>query len=127
MQLIEARGDRKPIATKIKLTISTLKQSLQFQALAIKFWILIINLQYHDVKKLSQSFTDRQIAASYEGLLHREKEIQHTSLPVDLVIYERVIPLFMKALGAIGDPDFNPTPIPVNLDEQNRLIKRKQH
>ena len=72
MHLIEARGDRRPIATKIKLTISSLKQSLQFQALAIKFWILIINLQYHDVKKLSQSFADRQIAASYDGLLQSQ-------------------------------------------------------
>ena len=64
------------------------------------------------MKKLSQSFADRQIALNSDGSLHEEKEIQHTNLPVDLVIYERVIPLFMKALGAIGDPDFNPTPIP---------------
>ena len=75
MQLIEARGDRTPIATKIKLTISSLKQSQQFQALAIKFWILIINLQYHDVKKLSQNFADRQIAQSCDELLNKDKEL----------------------------------------------------
>ena len=39
--------------------ISSLKQSQQFQTLAIKFWILIVNLQYHDVKKLTQNFDDR--------------------------------------------------------------------
>ena len=58
IRVIEAQGEEK-IGTKLTLMVSQLKQSLQFQTLAIKFWMLIINLQYHDVKKLSRNISDR--------------------------------------------------------------------
>ena len=58
MQFIESKSGNK-IATKIKLAVSHLKQSQQFQSLAIKFWIIIINLQYDDVKRLTMNFSDR--------------------------------------------------------------------
>ena len=61
IQEIEERENEK-IAHKIKFTISQLKHSPNFQSLAIKFWILIVNLQYYDVKKLTQNFQDRKIA-----------------------------------------------------------------
>lgn len=84
------------------------------------------------MKKLTQNEEDRRqatrsltpTAQMSEG---NAVDIQHTTLPVDLVIYERVTPLFMKALGSIGDPNFNPTPIPASQEDLNRLIKKKQH
>ena len=46
-----------------------------------------------------------------------EVNIIHTSLPVDFVVYERVIPLFLKALGCLADPDFKAAQIPVSNQE----------
>ena len=57
--------------------------------------MIIINLQYDDVKRLSMSFSDRQLAIHYEHLYMNEVEIIHTSLPVDFIVYERVVPLFL--------------------------------
>lgn len=105
MQFIESKSGNK-IATKIKLAVSHLKQSQQFQSLAIKLWIIIINLQYDDVKRLTMNFSDRQLALHYEHLMMNEIDVMHTSLPVDFIIYERVVPLFLRALGCLGDRDF---------------------
>ena len=57
--------------------------------------MIIINLQYDDVKRLSMSFSDRQLAIHYEHLYMNDVEIIHTSLPVDFIVYERVVPLFL--------------------------------
>ena len=54
-----------------------------------------------------------------------EVELMHTSLPVDFNIYERVMPLFMTALGCLVDPDFKSAQIPMSKTQQNRLLKRK--
>ena len=54
------------------------------------------------------SFSDRQLALHYEHLYMNEVELIHTSLPVDFIIYERVMPLFARVLGCLVDPDFKP-------------------
>ena len=40
---------------KMQLKISELQRNEHVQAIAVKFWTLIVNLQYDDVKKLSYS------------------------------------------------------------------------
>ena len=122
---MEERGNERLLA-KMKMSITSLKQSQPFQSVAIKFWILIVNLQYYDVKKLTQNYLDRQVDRGYERAMFPEAQIEHTNLPVDLVIYERVVPLFMKSLGSIGDPNFTPLAIPASVEQQNLLMKKKQ-
>ena len=74
--------------------------------MAIKFWIIIVNLQYHDVKKLSLNEQDRELVNQVNEECGSDFKIMHTSLPVDLVVYERIVPLFQKALGSLADRDF---------------------
>ena len=54
------------------------------------------------------------MALSYGNLISRDVQVQHTSLPVDLVIYEKVVPLFMRALGSLANPEFKSACIPEN-------------
>ena len=54
------------------------------------------------------SFSDRQLALHYEHLYMNEVELMHTSLPVDFIVYERIMPLFVKSLGCLADVDYKP-------------------
>ena len=67
------------------------------------------------------------MALSYGNLISRDVQVQHTSLPVDLVIYEKVVPLFMRALGSLANPEFKSACIPENQERYNSVIKRKDH
>ena len=74
---VKGRG---AVAMKMQLKISEMQRSELVQAVAVKFWTLIVNLQYEDVRRLSYSREERCRAWD-------DKDIQHTALPVDMVTY----------------------------------------
>ena len=70
------------IAQQMKIAISDMKKSESIQQIANKYWILIVNLQYDDVKRLCQ--TD-------EMKYWRNIDVVHASLPVNMLIYEKAV------------------------------------
>ena len=70
------------IAQQMKIAISDMKKSESIQQIANKYWILIVNLQYDDVKRLCQ--TD-------EMKYWRNIDVVHACLPVNMLIYEKAV------------------------------------